>query len=199
VVLPVNASEIDAEGLGDDDLLRLISGGDRRAFKVLMSRHGRLMLALAQRTTGNAADADEVLQEALLKVWQTAWQWRPDGGAKFSSWFYRVVLNASLDRCRRKTMTPLDDVDDPEDESPSGYDQVASAQRHRMIVMAMDELPKRQKEAVTLFYFGEMSAPHAALFLGMSLSAFESLLIRGKRTLRETLRRRGIRSLGDVL
>ena len=183
----------------DNDLLRLIAAQDRRAFACLMQRHGRLMMMVAQRTIGNAADADEVVQEAFLKVWLLASEWQPDGGAKFSTWFYRVVLNASLDRCRRKGMASLDDVDDPEDTAPGGFETVAHAQRHRMIVAAMADLSDKQNEALSLYYFGEMSAPDAARILDVSLSSFEALLFRGKVALKEALKRRGVTSLGEVL
>jgi RNA polymerase sigma-70 factor (ECF subfamily) len=164
-----------------------------------MVRHGKSMLALAQRITGNPDDADEIVQEAFLKVWLGAARWRSDGGAKFSSWFYRVVMNASLDRCRRKPMASLDDVDDPCDTSPGGFDTVSSNQRNRVLVDALGTMPVRQKEAMSLFYFAEMSAPTAAKVLNVSVSAFEALLIRGKQSLRTALLRRGIRSLGDLI
>ncbi len=191
--------EVGAGELDDNELLERIAAGDRRAFRLLMVRHGRPMLALAQRMTGNAADADEIAQDAFMKVWLNASRWRRDGGAKFSSWLYRVVLNASLDRCRRKPMASLEDVDDPQDSAPGSFDHVSSGQRHRMIVEAMDQLPDRQKVAMSLYYFGEMTAPSAARSLNISVSAFEALLIRGKQSLRTVLLRQGIRELGDLV
>ena len=183
----------------DDDLLRRIASGDRRAFAALMQRHSSLMLKVAQRTTGNAADADEIVQDAFLKVWTQASQWNPQGGAQFGTWFYRVVLNASLDRCRRKATMPLDQVDEPSDPAMGGYEIAAMAARQRVIVAAMDSLSDKQKEALTLYYFGETSAPEAAAMLAVSLSAFEALLFRGKAALKQALRRRGITSLGELL
>ena len=196
---PLTANPNWTEHSCDNDLLRHIAAGDRRAFACLMARHGALMVKVAERTIGNAADADEVVQDAFLKVWVLAAKWDRDGGAKFSTWFYRVVLNASLDRCRRKTMTSLDDVDDPLDDAPSSYDAVAKRQRQTIIVAAMDQLSAKQREALTLFYFGEMTAQQASQILDISLSAFEALLFRGKVALKETLRRQGITSLGEVL
>ncbi len=95
---------------GDDDLLRRVAAGDRWALQRLMDRHGRAMLALAERTTGNAADADELVQETFLKVWTMAPRWRADGGALFSTWLYRVVLNASLDLRRRRPLHALEEA-----------------------------------------------------------------------------------------
>ena len=184
---------------GDEEVLRRIAGGDRVAFALLMRRHASPMLALAQRTTGNAADADEIVQEAFIKVWTQASVWRPEGGAKFSTWFYRVVLNASLDRCRRKVGEPLDEIEEPPDHSPGGFDNTVMAQRKRLIVQAMDQVSDKQRQALTLFYFGELSAPSAAQVLDVSLSSFESLLFRGKTALKQALKRQGISSLGDML
>lgn len=184
--------------IGDDDLLRGIAGGDRRAFQRLMARHGKAMMVLAERTTGSADDADELVQEAFLKVWTMAPRWTPDGAAQFSTWLYRVVLNASLDRRRRRPVLPLEAAGDPADGRPGGLDLAMAGQRHRVVVAAMAELSARQREALSLHYFAELSAPEAARVLDLSLSATEALLFRAKRALKAALVRRGVTGLGDV-
>jgi RNA polymerase sigma-70 factor, ECF subfamily len=184
---------------GDDDLIRHMAEGDHRAFRQLMGRHGRAMLSLAERTTGNAADADELVQEVFLKVWTMAPRWRTDGAAQFSTWLYRVVLNASLDRRRRRPFSPLEEADEPVDDAANGLDRVLEGQRKAVVHQAMATLPERQRAALALHYFGETSAPEAARILDLSLSAMEALLVRGKRALRQALLRRGITGLGDVL
>ena len=194
-----NTTLVTEQETGDEELLRRVAGGDRSAFALLMRRHASPMLALAQRTTGNAADADDVVQEAFIKVWTQVSAWRPEGGAKFSTWFYRVVLNASLDRCRRKMGQPLDEVEAMADLGPGGFENSVMAQQRRMIVQAMDQVSDKQREALTLFYFGELSAPSAAQVLDVSLSSFESLLFRGKAALKQALKRQGVGSLGEML
>jgi RNA polymerase sigma-70 factor (ECF subfamily) len=183
----------------DDDLLLAVAGGDQLAFRQLMERHAKQMLTLAQRLTGSADDADEVVQEAFLKVWRLAGRWEVNGAAAFSTWFYRVVFNASLDRRRRAPMAPLEEAGVPVDPAPIGFETAQSKQRRDAIVAAIDQLPKRQKEAVWLYYFGEVSGPEAAQILGMSLSALEALLVRGRRSVKKALIKRGILSLGDIL
>lgn len=188
-----------AEGCADDDLLQAIAGRDQRAFRQLMQRHGRPMLALAQRVTGNEDDADEIVQEAFLKVWKLAERWQVDGAATFSTWFYRVVLNACLDRRRRAPMAPLEDAGEPVDPAPIGWETAQVRQRRDALMRAINDLPRRQKAALSLCYFGEVSGPEAARILEMSVSALEALLVRGRRGLRKSLSKNGIETLGDIL
>lgn len=189
----------DDDDPGDDDLLRAAADGDRPAFRRLMDRHSRPMLALAQRVTGSAHDADEIVQEAFLKVWTMAPRWRPDGEAKFSTWLYRVVLNACLDRRRRVVFAPLEEAGDPADCAPGGLDQAMSRQCRAVIAAALEALPQRQRAALSLYYYGEVSAPQAARILDMSLPALEALLVRGKRALRKALLRHGVGGMGDIV
>ena len=182
----------------DDGLLRAIAGGDRAAFAQLMERHARPMLALATRVTRNPDDADEVVQDSFLKVWLMASKWQADGEAKFATWLYRVVLNACLDRGRRAPFSPLEDAGDPADPNPAGLDVAMAAQRDAVLASAMAHMPTRQREALTLYYFSDLSAPQAADILDLSVSALEALLVRGKRSLKALLQRRGIDGIGDL-
>ena len=182
----------------DDVLLRAIAAGDADAFRRLMERHARPMLALATRITGNPSDGDEVVQDSFLKAWRLAERWQPDGDAAFSTWLYRVVMNASLDRRRRPAFSPVEEAGDPADTAPAGLDVAMANQRDTVVADAMGEMPARQREALTLYYYSDLSAPEAARALDMSVSALEALLVRGKRKLREVLLRRGITGLGDL-
>lgn len=183
----------------DDALLVGTATGDRKAFQHLMERHSKPMLALAQRVVGNAHDADEVVQEAFLKVWSVAKRWDPEGRATFSTWLYRVVLNGSLDRLRRAPMASLEEAGEITDPTPSSLDQTLARQRHKIVVQAMTRLPARQQAALSLHYFGEISGPQVAEVLELSLSACEALLARGKKALRKALADLGIAGLGDIL
>lgn len=183
----------------DDDLLADTAQGDRVAFQVLMQRHVRPMLALAQRVSGSADDAEELVQDAFLKVWAMAPKWRRDGGAQFSTWLYRVVLNGCLDRRRRPAWTGLDEVAEVADTDPGAAQHLARRQSRALIQTAMADIPERQRAALYLHYFAEITAPQAALVLDISVPAMEALLIRGKRALKKELMRRGVTDLGDML
>jgi RNA polymerase sigma-70 factor (ECF subfamily) len=126
-------------------------------------------------------------------------RWDPEGRAKFSTWLYRVVLNASLDRLRRAPMASLDDAAEIADQAPSSLETALARQRQRIVAQAMTRLPPRQQAALSLHYFGEVSGPRAAEILDLSLSACEALLARGKRALRKALADLGITGLGDML
>ena len=183
----------------DEDLLAAIGTGDRGAFRQLMLRHAPAMLALAQRVTGSPDDADEVVQESFVRLWTAPGRWRPEGGAAFATWFYRVVLNASLDRRRRRGLAPLEEAEAVADPAPGGLHRAMASQGRSVVAQSLDELPVRQRQALRLFYFGEISAPQAATRLGLSLPSVEALLVRGRKALRRALNRRGIETLEDIL
>lgn len=187
------------EHADDDALLTAIAAGDAMAFDCLMQRHSRTFLALAQRLTGSPSDADEVVQEGFLRVWTHAVNWRTDGGARFTTWFYRVVVNLCMDRRRRASSSPLEDAGELVDQSPSGLDSQAAHEGRTLMAQALAELPERQRAAIALYYYSDVSGPEAAEILEMSLSALEALLVRGRRALRKTLERFGVKNMGDVL
>ena len=175
----------------DDELLALVAGGDSQAYRLLVERHGRRVLGMARRMTGNLAEAEDVAQEAFLRVWQRAGAWR-EQGAQFSTWLYRVVMNLCLDRRRRKPMAPLESAGDPVDERPNAESTVASAERSREVEGALAVLPDRQRAALVLSYYEGLSNAVAAQALEISVEALESLLVRARRALRAELATRGV-------
>jgi RNA polymerase sigma-70 factor (ECF subfamily) len=180
---------------GDEELLALVGAGDRKAYNILVERHGRRVLLMARRVTGNLADAEDVAQEAFLRVWQHAADWR-DKGAKFTTWLYRVVMNLCLDRRRRAPMAPLEAAGDPADERPTAEASVAARERERAVADALATLPDRQRAALVLSYYEGLSNAVAAEVLATSTAALESLLVRARRSLRAELENRGILAAG---
>jgi RNA polymerase sigma-70 factor (ECF subfamily) len=170
----------------DADLVRRIGEGDARAARVLVDRHLGRMLTLARRMLGDEAEAEDVAQEVFLRVWRTASRWKP-GAAKFETWMHRVALNLCYDRLRRKRELVTDTPPEQVDETPSAFDKLASEERARRVEEAVRALPERQRAAITLVSFQEMSNVDAAEALGVSVEALESLLARGRRSLRAAL------------
>jgi RNA polymerase sigma-70 factor (ECF subfamily) len=175
----------------DEELLALVGSGDRQAYHVLVERHGRRVLAMARRMTGNPAEAEDVAQDAFLRVWQRAGDWR-DQGAKFTTWLYRVVMNLCLDRRRRKPMAPLEAAGDPADERPDAETALAAGERSRHVEAALAMLPERQRAALVLSYYEGLNNAAAAAALDISVAALESLLVRARRGLRAELEKRGV-------
>jgi RNA polymerase sigma-70 factor (ECF subfamily) len=173
----------------DDELLRLSGDGDQAAFASLVGRHLGRAGKLAARVTGNRADAEDAVQEAFLRVWLKAPDWRPEasGGAKFSTWFYRVLMNLCIDRTRRIQPGPLDAAGEIVDPHPDSFDILASNETTRRVAAAVAKLPDRQRAALALCHYEGMSNTEAAAVLDLSVGAVESLLVRARRNLRGAL------------
>jgi RNA polymerase sigma-70 factor (ECF subfamily) len=169
----------------DEDLMARIARGDEGAFRVLSRRHLTRTLALARRITGSQADAEEIVQEALLRVWVNAPRWRPT--AAFRTWFFRVVFNLCLNRKRRKPFAPLDEAGDPADPTPNAASQLERRQGDAVVAAAIAALPERQRAAIVLTYHDGLSNAETAAVLETSVGGVETLLVRAKRALRASL------------
>lgn len=168
-----------------------VGTGDHAAFGLLVDRRLDRAVALAQRILGDRAAAEDVAQEAFLRVWRHAGRWKPPeekGGAKFSTWFYRVTVNLCLDRKRRPVAASLEAVTEPRDPGPDAFDQVSWARTAAWVERAIAALPERQRAALVLCAYEAMSMAQAAEVMSVSVKAVESLLVRARRNLRETLR-----------
>jgi RNA polymerase sigma-70 factor (ECF subfamily) len=170
----------------DDALLSQIAAGDRRAFSQLMDRHIDRAHGLARRVLGNKSDAEDVVQDAFMKVWQKAGQWQP-GRAQFSTWLYRVVVNRCLDLKRKPVNAALDNVAEQSDDRPDAHEAIEARESQAKIAAAVAALPERQRTAIALSYTAGMSNAQAAETMEISVKAFESLLVRAKRELRGRL------------
>lgn len=174
------------ENAEDDDLMGRTGRGDAAAFSLLVARHGRRAGSLAARFLGSRGEAEEIVQEAFTRLWIKARAWEP-GGAQVSTWLHRVVVNLCLDRKRRPGTDPLDAASDVVDPMPRGDEVVLATERSRRVQRAVAALPDRQRAALVLCHFDEMSNVEAAAVLEISIGAIESLLVRARRSLREAL------------
>jgi RNA polymerase sigma-70 factor (ECF subfamily) len=169
----------------DEDLMARIAEGNEAAFRVLTRRYLPLTLGFARRVTGNSADAEEIAQEALLRVWTHAPRWRPV--ATFRTWFYRVVLNLSLNRRRRAPFLSLEQAGDVADPAVDASAAMERDEADSALAAAIAQLPERQRAVILLTYREGLSNAETAEVLGTSVSAVETLLVRAKRALRGTL------------
>ena len=173
----------------DDELMRLAGGGDHAAFSALVARHLRRAGSVAGRVMGSRAEAEDVVQEAFLRAWLKAPDWQPaeTGGAKFSTWFYRVVMNLCIDRKRKPGTAPLEAAGEIPDPGADGFAHVAAGETRQRVAAALEQLPERQRAALTLCHYEGMSNIEAAEILDLSVGAVESLLVRARRNLRGAL------------
>jgi RNA polymerase sigma-70 factor (ECF subfamily) len=169
----------------DEALMARVARGDEQAFRALARRHLPAMVALARRILGNAADAEDVAQEAMLRVWTHAPRWQPL--ALFRTWLTRVVVNLCLDRKRRAPWIKLEAAGEIVDLAPGASEQAEADERERLLAAAIEELPARQRTAIVLTYSEGMSNAQVAEILDTTVSAVETLLMRGKQNLRRAL------------
>jgi RNA polymerase sigma-70 factor (ECF subfamily) len=172
----------------DKDLLDRLATGDEAAFRLLVARHIDRAYAIALRILSNAADAEDVVQDTMLKVWTHRGRWQ-HGRAKFSTWLYRVVSNRCIDLRRKPRTENVDVVPEVADSKPDASSVIERAEMNDLLESAMQRLSDQQRVAVILSYHENMSNGEIAEVMDTTVAAVESLLKRGRQQLRELLRR----------
>jgi RNA polymerase sigma factor (sigma-70 family) len=170
----------------DEDLVRRVAQGDPAAVQAMVARKLPRMLALASRMLGDAVEAEDVAQEVMLRAWRQAPRWAP-GKARFDTWLHRVGLNLCYDRLRRRREILTDQTPERPDEGPAPDRGLEAADVGRRVDAALVRLPERQREAVILCHYQELTNIEAAALMSVSIEALESLLSRGRRALRQSL------------
>lgn len=187
--MPRDTALSELDPLSDDALLVLYAKGDAEAARVLTGRHLGRVYGFAARLLGDRAEAEDVAQEAMLRMWRVAPDWRP-GEAQLSSWLYRVTVNLCTDRqrsARRRRAEALDAVAEPADDRANTEAALMARERADALQAALASLPDRQRQAVVLRHIEGLSNPEIAAILDVGVEAVESLTARGKRALTAAL------------
>ncbi|NKB26618.1 MAG: RNA polymerase sigma factor [Rhodobacteraceae bacterium] len=168
----------------DEALLAAYGQGGARAAQALADRLLPRVLGFATRMLGgDRAEAEDVAQEAMLRLWRIAPDWHA-GEAKVSTWLYRVTSNLCTDRLRKSGRArPLDDAGEPVDPTPGVVAALEDGDRARALQEALSALPDRQRQAVVMRHLDGCSNPEIAQAMDMSVEAVECLTARGKRAL----------------
>lgn len=170
----------------DAELVERVGRGDQAAVQALVARKLPRIMSLATRMLGDRVEAEDVAQEVFLRVWKQARSWRP-GAARFDTWMHRVALNLCYDRLRRRRETLTDTPPERADPAMGAEEGLVAQETSQRVRRAIDALPERQRTAVILSHYQELSNPRAAELLGVSVEAVESLLARARRTLKIAL------------
>lgn len=171
--------------VSDEALLVLYANGDAGGARMLTVRLVPRILGYAARLLGDRAEAEDVAQEAMLRLWRVAPDWR-QGEAKVTTWLYRVTTNLCTDRLRvrqRRKVSALGDAPDVEDDTRGAEARLIAADRVAALNNALTALPDRQREAVVLRHIEGFTNPEIAAVMDIGVEAVESLIARGKRTL----------------
>ncbi len=171
----------------DAALLVAFANGDNDAARDLTARLLPRVLAQATRMLANTSEAEDVAQDAMIRLWKIAPDWR-QGEAQVSTWLYRVVANLCTDRLRkRRGGVSLDQVAEPEDATPSVAEQIQTRTRLQALSDALAQMPERQAQAVSLRHLEGLSNPEIAQIMDISVRSVESLTARGKRALADIM------------
>ena len=179
---------VTGEAPSDDALLVLFANGEAQAARELTARLGPRVFSVALRVLGDRDEAEDVAQEAMLRLWRMAPEWQP-GQAKVSTWLYRVVMNLCIDLKRRQRggHLDLDAIPEPIDPARSAPETLQETRRMGALQEALMQLPERQRQALVLRHIEELPNPEIAGIMEISVEAVESLTARGKRSLAKIL------------
>jgi RNA polymerase sigma-70 factor (ECF subfamily) len=169
----------------ESGLLSRVAQGDGIAAKVVVDRHLGAIVRFAYRMLGDAAEAEDVAQETFLRLWKEIPSW--ESRAKLSTWLHRVAHNLCIDRLRTNRSERISSVPERADPRPEAGQQLEAHRRTQALERALADLPERQRAAIALVYHQELSNTEASDVLGVSIDALESLLVRGRMSLRKRL------------
>jgi len=168
--------------VSDEALLVLYANGDPWAARALTLRLTPRLLGFAAWMLADRTEAEDVTQEAMLRLWRMAPGWQ-QGGARVSTWLFRVASNLCLDRLRKSRPRGLEEVAEPEDAAPGAVARLIEADRMLALDRALAALPDRQRQAVVLRHIEGLTNPEIAAVMDIGVEAVESLVARGKKGL----------------
>ena len=183
--------------LSNEGLMDRVGLGDERAYQILVQRHLNPCLGMAQRLVGDRQDAEDIMQEAFVRLWRFAPRWKASG-ARFTTWYYRVIMNLCIDHKRKAKSRPPPARSSSEsaeetlmrhadDQQPGAERALADRERQEQVLGALAQLPERQRIALEMCYFQGLANKEAAAIMDVNIKALESLLVRGRRKMAELL------------
>jgi len=174
----------------DLELMQLVARRDIAAYRKLIGKYLNYSVRFAERMVGDYGAAEDIAQETALKIWNEAPRWQPK--AKFSTWLYQILLNACIDYKRKKRPVSLPDADALYDESPGAAEMAMAKEQAATVKRALAKLPGRQRAALVLCYYEEMSNQKAAEIMEINIGTLQQLLFRARQNLKELLEESGL-------
>jgi RNA polymerase sigma-70 factor (ECF subfamily) len=169
----------------DADLLAAHAVGDPHAFSVLIKRHRARLWAVALRTLRDPEEAADALQEAFISAHRRADSFRAE--SQISTWLHRIVVNACLDRIRRRQARPVVPLPETDANVPASHDPIAERETRLVVHKALAELPEDQRAAIVLVDVEGYSVAEAARLLSVAEGTVKSRAARGRARLAKIL------------
>jgi RNA polymerase sigma-70 factor, ECF subfamily len=169
----------------DEELMIGASRGDLGAFEQLVLRYQAVAWNTAYRFLGNSAEAEDIVQEAFLRIWTSARRYQPT--ALFRTYLYRVVTRICLDYSAKKRPLYSSRLPELVDHRPSPFRALTNAEREKAIRVALDQLPPNQRMVLLLKYFDGLGYADIAEILAITVKAVERSLARARQTLQQDL------------
>ena len=178
------------DGDPDADLVRLVAAGDQAAMRAMVAKKLPRLIALGMRLLNDRAEAEDVAQDTFIRIWSKVAGWQP-GRARFDTWIHKVALNLCRDRLRGRREVSAGEFPELADGGPGPDARLVKEDPGRRVRQALAAIAPRQREAIVLVYYQGLSNIEAADALKISVDALESLLARGRRSLRKLLEKDG--------
>lgn len=173
----------------DEAVFKRVQAGDQTAFAVLVERYQRRAFAVALRLLGRRADAEDAVQQAFLRLYESRAAYNPRW--RLNTWFYRILTNACIDELRRaRPLRPLDGLDFPAPDVPDR--SLAKRERDTLLQASLATVPVEARIALTLYYGDGRTYREIGAIRGISVNTVKTHLRRGRTALRKALRARGV-------
>lgn len=173
----------------DLELVNKVKSGDVRSFETLVNRHKDFAYKIAFGVLRTHEDAEEVAHDAFVKVYSIANKFK--GDAKFTTWFYRIILNMAIGRTRKKRVS-TQDIDDPALRLNSAIEVQNDDEMHRFeqkkyLSQAMTELKEEERALLGLYYFKELSLDEMSGITGLTSNSMKVKIFRARKKLAKEL------------
>jgi RNA polymerase sigma-70 factor (ECF subfamily) len=182
----------------DEELMLAICKGEQSAYQTVVKEHLKPISHYAYRLLGNQKDTEDITQETFLKLWINAATWQPEK-SKLTTWLHRITHNLCVDYLRKHSRVQTQDnfeehlVDSSEETNDRNVDFTQrdlcrDSEKIRILDSALNQLPESQRSAIMLCTVQNFSNKEAAVIMDISVKALESIIARGKRTLKSIIR-----------
>lgn len=172
----------------DEELLELIIKKDHPAFAELVSRYTKKFYSVSYRILGNRIDSEDMVQDAFLKIWDEPDLWDKKYKTKFTTWFYRVLINQCLDYKRKKGYRNHEEYEEESKGERSTGMIIEERSKNELINKYILELPEKQQIALNLCYYENLTREEAGEIMELTSKGVQSLVSRAKDNLKKKLK-----------